>query len=497
MASTAPRTSQDRDPPSARRRWTVRDWSVRNARMLETVYNGFARTLEGLAPIARAVPPKTLEAAFAATESRVKGVLFDCRMCGQCSLSATGLSCAMNCPKGLRNGPCGGVREAGFCEVQPDMKCVWLDAWSGAQSMRGGDAIETALAPLDHRRVGRSSWMQVIEGDAQAKTLASHRSAPKAPAQPAARAVEPPPAPGPLERSMRAGRFCVTAEFNPPDTADPEAIYARAKPLIEVCDSVNVTDGAGANTHISSIAVCALLARQGYDPVMQVSCRDRNRIAIQGDVLGAAALGIRNVLCLTGDGIGGGNQPEAKPVFDLDCTSLLATLSTLRDESRFMSGTAIERAPALFLGATANPFAVPAEVEVPRLAKKIEAGARFFQTQFCFDIETFRAFFARFRDRGLHERCHFTVGVGPLASGRAARWMRSSIAGIRIPDAVIDRLERAADARREGRRICVEIVQQLAEMPGLAGVHIMAFRQEDAVRGIIEDAGLRRLPATA
>jgi 5,10-methylenetetrahydrofolate reductase len=488
----APRTSQEDDRPRAHRRRGMPRWSVRHSRLLEAVYSGFSRTLEGLAPIARALPPRPLEAAFAATESRVKGVLFDCRMCGQCSLSATGLSCAMGCPKTLRNGPCGGVRPDGFCEIEPEMPCVWLDAWHGAKSMRGGNAIETALAPLDHRRVGRSSWMTVVEGDAAARTPAAER-----PAQPAARAVAAAPAPAALERQLRAGRFCVTAEFNPPDTTDAEAICARAKPLLEVCDSVNVTDGAGANTHISSIAVCALLARAGYDPVMQVSCRDRNRIAIQGDVLGAAALGIRNVLCLTGDGIGGGDQPEAKPVFDLDCTSLLATLRTLRDESRFMSGTSIDRAPALFLGATANPFAVPAEVEVPRLAKKIDAGARFIQTQFCFDVELFRAFFARFRDRGLDERCHFMVGVGPLASARAARWMRSNIAGLRIPDAVIARLERAADARREGRRICVEIVQQLAEMPGLAGVHIMAFRQEDAVRGIIEDAGLRRLPATA
>ncbi len=495
MASMAPQTSQNRDRPSARRRLSVRGWSVRNSRLLEVVYDGFARTLEGLAPIARALPQRPLEAAFAATESRVKGVLFDCRMCGQCSLSATGLSCAMNCPKNLRNGPCGGVRSDGYCEIEPDMQCVWLEAWHGASAMRGGKSIETALAPLDHRRVGRSSWMNVVEGEGAAKTIATHR--PPQAKQLAERPASSGSAPGALERKLRAGRFCVTAEFNPPDTTDADAIYARAKPLLDVCDSVNVTDGAGANTHISSIAVCALLARAGYDPVMQVSCRDRNRIAIQGDVLGAAALGIRNVLCLTGDGIGGGDQPEAKPVFDLDCTSLLATLRTLRDESRFMSGGVIERAPALFLGATANPFAIPAAVEVPRLAKKIEAGARFIQTQFCFDVEIFRAFFERFRERGLHERCHFIVGVGPLASARAARWMRSNIAGIRISDGIITRLERAADSRREGRRICVEIVQQLAEMPGLAGVHIMAFRQDDAVGSIVEEAGLRRLPATA
>jgi len=141
---------------------------VRHSRLLEAVYDGFARTLEGLAPVARAVPARTLEAAFAATESRVKGVLFDCRMCGQCSLSATGLSCAMNCPKALRNGPCGGVRPDGFCEIEPDMPCVWLDAWHGARTMRGGYAIEVPLAPLDHRRVGRSSWMAVVEGEAAA-----------------------------------------------------------------------------------------------------------------------------------------------------------------------------------------------------------------------------------------------------------------------------------------------------------------------------------------
>ena len=193
-----------------------------------------------------------------------------------------------------------------------------------------------------------------------------------------------------LERVLRSGRFAVTAELNPPDSADPQAVYDRALVLASVCDAINATDASGANVHMSSVSVCALLTRAGYEPVMQVSCRDKNRIAIQGDLLGAAAMGVRNVLCLTGDGVQAGDQPEAKPVFDLDSTTLLRTACTLRDKGMFLSGRKLDVPPKLFLGAAENPFAPPYDFRPLRLAKKMEAGADFVQTQFCFDVPRLR-----------------------------------------------------------------------------------------------------------
>lgn len=295
-----------------------------------------------------------------------------------------------------------------------------------------------------------------------------------------------------LERVLRSGRFAVTAELNPPDCADPQCVYDRAVVLASVCDAINATDASGANVHMSSVGVCALLTRAGYEPVMQVSCRDRNRIAIQGDLLGAAAMGVRNVLCLTGDGVQVGDQPQAKPVFDLDSITLLQTARLLRDEGRFLSGRVLETRPAFFLGASVNPFAPPYDVRVQNLAKKIEAGAQFIQTQFCFDLERMAQFMAEVCDLGLDRRAFILAGVGPLRSARAAEWMQQHVPGVVIPEPVIRRLRGVTPERQqeEGKRLCVEAIEQLREMPGISGVHVMAFRQEELVAEIIEEAGL-------
>jgi len=295
---------------------------------------------------------------------------------------------------------------------------------------------------------------------------------------------------GRFERVLRSRRFAVTAELNPPDSADPEDTYRAALVLSEVCDAINATDASGANCHMSSMGICALLTRAGYSPVLQISCRDRNRIAIQGDVLGAAAMGVDNILCLTGDGVQTGDQPAAKPVFDLDSISLLQTIRILRDESRFLSGREISVPPRVFIGAAANPFAPPYEWRPLRLAKKIEAGAQFVQTQYCFDIPMLDRFMQQVRDLGLHERCFILVGVGPLASARAARWIRANVPGVHIPDSVIARLEGAADQRLEGKKICIELIQQIHEIEGVKGVHVMAFRQEGTVSEIIRASGV-------
>lgn len=293
-----------------------------------------------------------------------------------------------------------------------------------------------------------------------------------------------------LERVLRSGRFAVTAELNPPDSADPADVFDAAQPLGEVADAINATDASGANCHMSSIGICALLTRAGYSPVYQISCRDRNRIAIQGDVLGAAALGVSNVLCLTGDGVGVGDQPGAKPVFDFDSLSLLRTIRTMRDTGVFLSGRKITRPPLLFLGAAENPCVPPYDWRPDRLVKKIEAGAEFIQTNYIYDIPLFERFMARVRDMGADKRVFIIAGVGPLASAKAARWMRSNVPGIHIPDPLIARMEGAANPSEEGKRICIELIQQLRGIEGVAGVHVMAYRREHLVSDIILESGV-------
>jgi len=295
---------------------------------------------------------------------------------------------------------------------------------------------------------------------------------------------------GRLERVLRRGEFAVTAELNPPDSADPDDVYSRAQIFEGWVDGINATDGSGAHCHMSSVAICALLTRVGYSPILQISCRDYNRIAIQGNVLGAAALQVGNILCLTGDGVQCGDHPEAKPVFDVDSIGLLGIIRTMRDGGTFLSGRKISTPPRVFLGAAENPFAPPYDFRPLRLAKKIAAGAQFIQTQYCFDVALMRNFMTKVRDMGLDKRCFILAGVGPLASAKTARWMRANVAGVHIPDAIVTRLEGAKDQKSEGKRICIEMIQQMREMKGVSGVHVMAYRQEQYVSEIVHESGV-------
>jgi 5,10-methylenetetrahydrofolate reductase len=295
---------------------------------------------------------------------------------------------------------------------------------------------------------------------------------------------------GRLERILRRGEFAVTAELNPPDSANPEEVYERASVFDGWVDGINAVDASGANCHMSSVGICALLTRIGYAPIMQIACRDRNRIAIQGDVLGASAMGVANILCLTGDGVQAGDQSGAKPVFDLDCMSLLETIRTMRDEAKFLSGRKLTTPPAVFLGAAINPFAPPYDFRPHRLAKKIAAGAQFVQSQYCYDVPMLREYMKRVRDMGLTENCFVLCGVGPLASARTAKWMRSNVPGVHIPDAVIARLEGAEKQKEEGKRLCIDIINEVKEIEGISGIHMMAYRQEELVAEIVHESGV-------
>jgi methylenetetrahydrofolate reductase (NADPH) len=223
---------------------------------------------------------------------------------------------------------------------------------------------------------------------------------------------------------------------------------------------------------------------------MQISCRDKNRIAIQGDILGGAAMGVCNMLCLSGDGVQSGDHPQAKPVFDLDCMSLLEIGRDMRDAHRFQSGRKVTFAPRVFFGAAANPFGQPFDWRAQRLAKKVEAGAQFIQTQYCYDVPRLRTFMQEVEDLGLLGKVFILVGVGPMRSAKVAEWMRSNVPGVHIPDSIIKRMAGAEKPAAEGRKICTEIVQEVKEIKGVAGVHIMAYRQEDSVPEIVTNSGV-------
>jgi methylenetetrahydrofolate reductase (NADPH) len=272
--------------------------------------------------------------------------------------------------------------------------------------------------------------------------------------------------PGRFERILRAGGFAVTTELAPPDSADPEDVYKRARVFDGYVDAINATDGSGANCHMSSLAVCALLTRVGYAPIMQISCRDKNRIAIQGDILGGAAMGVSNMLCLTGDGVQAG------------------------DEHRFQSGRKITFAPRVFLGAAENPAGLPHEWRARRLAKKIAAGAQFIQTQYCYDLPLLRRFMEEVEALGLFGKVYILIGVGPLRSAKTADWMRKNVPGMHVPDALVARLAGAQDQAREGRNICIELIQSIREIRGISGVHVMAYRQEESVAEIVDRSGI-------
>ena len=293
-----------------------------------------------------------------------------------------------------------------------------------------------------------------------------------------------------LAESLASGRFVITAEVSPPVASDPARFIAGASALKGLVTALNVTDGAGAKAHMSSLVAAHYLQQAGIEPILQMTCRDRNRLALQGDILGALALGVCNLLMLSGDDPSAGDQPETKAVFDLKSPQLLALAARMRNESELPTGTKIEGATELLLGAADTPIDPPPDWQPRYLIDKIEAGVDFVQTQFCMDIGVVRRYAARLVDLGLSERVHILIGVAPIPSARSARWMREKLFGTVIADSIVERLERATDAKTEGKRICVEFLRELAEVPGVAGAHIMAPQNPSAIPEVIAEAGL-------
>jgi methylenetetrahydrofolate reductase (NADPH) len=299
-----------------------------------------------------------------------------------------------------------------------------------------------------------------------------------------------------LQARLQEGKFAVTAEIGPPRGATVAPIRRKARLLRDWIDAANVTDGQSAVVRMASWAGCVIAMQEGLEPVMQLQCRDRNRIALQADLLGAAGVGIPNVLLLTGDHMRFGDHPDAKGVFDLDSTQLVWMARTMRDQHKLLNGREIRQAPEWFLGAVENPFAPPLRFRAERLGKKVAAGAQFVQTQYIFDVPIFERWMQQVRDLGIDKRCYVLAGVGPVKSLRALEHMRGEVPGMYVPDHVVKRLRGVPEDRvsEEGLALCAEIVQQVREIPGVAGVHVMAFGWEEAVPEILERAGVRNRP---
>jgi len=300
-----------------------------------------------------------------------------------------------------------------------------------------------------------------------------------------------------LERILASGRFAVTAELGPPKGPNLEVVERKMGLLTGVCDAINITDNQTAIVRLSSVATCAILAQKGLEPVMQMTCRDRNRLAIQADVFGAVALGVRNLLCLTGDHQCFGNHPTAKNVYDLDSIQLIRMIARTRDEGRTEGGEEVEGQMPLFIGGAENPFGDPFEMRIIRLAKKVAAGVDFIQTQCIFDMARFKEWMKRVVDRGLHEKVHILAGVMPLKSAGAARYINSNVAGIYVPEPLVKRMTaagRGKAAQAEGMKLAAETIQEAKEIEGVHGVHIMAVEWEEAIRLIVEMAGLLPRP---
>ncbi len=303
-----------------------------------------------------------------------------------------------------------------------------------------------------------------------------------------------------LEKILSEGKFAVTGECGPPKSADGSVIETKAKILKGFVDAVNITDNQTAVVRVCSMASGYTAQQNGVEAIMQMTCRDRNRLAMQADILGAATLGIKNILCLTGDHLSFGNHPQARGVHDLDAINLIKMYKDMRDEAKFQCGEDMDVAPPLYIGCAENPFGDPFELRALRLKKKIEAGADFMQTQCIFNIPKFKEWMEEVRALGLHQEIKILAGITPLKGVGGARYMQKFVPGMDVPQEIVDRMagvEKGPASHAEGKKLAVEMIKELAEIEGVAGVHIMAVEWEEAVPEIVETAGLLPRPAVA
>lgn len=455
--------------------------------------------------------------ALTRVERLIKEPLFGCRMCGNCLLKQTAFICPMTCPKGLRNGLCGGATPEA-CEVDPSRPCTWYKIYEKSSKMGRLEKLLEINAPLDGDRVGRETWLGTIRlwrsrGKGPRLTDALfHRQRFQEEwdslffdaRQPDWWAGDdryhPPAYDEPcslLEKELRAGGFVVTGEIAPPLGASPDAILKKAELLRGSVVAANFTDNASASARMSSMASSKICLDTGLEPVMQLQARDRSRVVLESDAIGAAGLGITNILCLSGDHHCFGPGPVAKPdQFDMDAIQLLWMLRRMRDEGCYLDGRKIKEPPKFFLGAAASPFGALPEYEAIRAEKKINAGAQFIQTQPVFDHDRFVDWLEALDKRNLLGKVHILAGLIPLKSARAAQFMAGEVPGVVIPEGMVKRMTEAEGTEAQqaaGFQIALEILQKLKATQGISGVHIMAVHWESIIPRLVEEAGL--LPA--
>ncbi len=451
--------------------------------------------------------------ALAAVELAVKGPLFGCRMCGNCLLQETAFICPMECPKGLRNGPCGGSTPE-RCYVDETRPCVWYKIYERAFQMGREEMLLEVLPPLDWDKVGGETWLDVIEqvrkvgvkqfvggmlsGDAQTchDTWQSVFQPVRQPDWWRGDAEYHPPAydepVSELERRLRVGEFVVTAEVSPPMSTATGRLLRNVDLLKPYVAAINFTDSPSATPRMSSLACSVLTLEQGAEPVMQIAARDRTRTGLQAEVIGASALGVRNVLCLSGDSGRMGPAPLGRlDVVDIDSVQMLWILRRMRDEGIYLDGREIKSPPKLFIGAAASPYASRPEFQAIREHKKINAGAQFFQTNVVFDIGGFEVWLNELAKRDVLDKVYILAGIAPLKSLRMAEYMHYKVPGVSIPEAVLKRMERAGDgAAEEGFAIALELIEQVRRLEGVNGIHLMAVGWEEVVPDLVREAGL-------
>ena len=453
---------------------------------------------------------------FTAVERSLKGALFGCRMCGNCILQETAFACPMTCPKGLRNGLCGGATPE-HCEVDPSRPCTWYVIYERAERMGRLDKLLEVNAPIDGSRAGRETWLDMLahwraqENGPRLLDLVLDREKfteawdrffyelrqpdwwqgdaeyhPPAYEEPASA----------LEAALRLGDFVVTAEIAPPLGATGDIIEKKVGWLQDYVTAANFTDNASASPRMSSLAASKICLDAGLEPVMQLQARDRSRVIIEADAMGAAGLGIHNILCLSGDHQRFGPGPMAKPdQFDMDAVQVLWMLRRMRDEGVYLDGREIKNRPTWFLGAAASPFGAPPKYEAIRAEKKINAGAQFIQTQPIFDYGRFLEWLEALDKRNLLDKVYLLPGIVPLKTSRAAHFMADNVPGVVIPNELLQRMDAAESSEAQqdvGIAYALELIERLQKTPKINGVHIMAVHWEAIVPRLVEGAGLSK-----
>ncbi len=450
---------------------------------------------------------------LASIERIVKGPMFGCRMCGNCLLQETAFICSMECPKGARNGPCGGSTGE-HCYVDETRPCIWYKIYERSFAMGRQEKLLEVLPPIDWDKVGTETWADVYQQVRRVgvRTFASGMLSrdPVTRAQnwdSVFRPVRQPDwwcgdsayhAPGytepasNLERQLRSGQFVVTAECAPPLSTATGRLCRNMDLIKPYVAAINFTDNPSATARMSSLACSVLAMQNGAEPVMQIAARDRTRTGLQGEVIGASALGVRNILCLSGDHARMGPAPLGRSdVIDIDSIQMLWILRRMRDEGHYLDGREIKNPPRYFLGAAASPFASDPRFQAIREQKKVNAGAQFFQTNLVFDADRMEVWLNELAKRNILDKVYILIGITPLKTLKMAQYMNRDVPGVSIPDRLIKRLEAAGDGvEQEGVTIALELIEAIRTKQGVHGIHIMAVGWEEVVPRIVTEAGL-------